>query len=310
MTSAPTIVGGTVTTAVSPLSITQTWNNGAITFPGVVFNVTDTASVGTSKLVDLQVASASKFSVDKTGKITNAGDLATTGNAAITGTLGVTGNTTVTQITASTKLAASTTGVTNGCAVADATTSATTSYAPKGLGIKAYFGCDKASTLITNSADGDAIIMATTGNILMSSGGANVGFKLDTSNNIHNLVGGITSAAPTGNGVGYEAGAGGAVVQITSASTAVTLNKMCGRITTVVQSLAIGAIASFTVNNSNVAATDVIDFNLVSGNTVPGTIARVRGVAAGSFVIDIISAANTETGTIIMQFAIKKAVIT
>lgn len=62
------LLGGTTVTASTPLiSGTQTWNNGAVTFTGYKLNVTDTASATASKLLDLQVSSASKFSVDKYG---------------------------------------------------------------------------------------------------------------------------------------------------------------------------------------------------------------------------------------------------
>jgi len=66
----PSITAGTATTAVSPLAITQTWNAEGVKFPGITFNATDTASAAATKLIDLQVASASKFNVDKAGLIT------------------------------------------------------------------------------------------------------------------------------------------------------------------------------------------------------------------------------------------------
>lgn len=43
--------------------LTDTWNNGATTFNGIKLDVTDTASAADSKLLDLQVGGASKFSV-------------------------------------------------------------------------------------------------------------------------------------------------------------------------------------------------------------------------------------------------------
>jgi len=42
------IPAGTATTAVSPLSVTQTWNNAATTFPGFKLTITDTASAAGS----------------------------------------------------------------------------------------------------------------------------------------------------------------------------------------------------------------------------------------------------------------------
>jgi hypothetical protein len=59
---------GTVT-ASTPLSITQTWNNAAITFTGVLFNATDTASAAASNLMDLQVGGSSKFRASKGGEV-------------------------------------------------------------------------------------------------------------------------------------------------------------------------------------------------------------------------------------------------
>lgn len=72
--------GGTVTgqltnalgtiTASTPLTLTQTWNNAAVTFTGALVNVTDTASNASSLLMDLQVGGSSKVSVRKDGRLT------------------------------------------------------------------------------------------------------------------------------------------------------------------------------------------------------------------------------------------------
>jgi len=66
-------------------------------------------------------------------------------------------------------------------------------------------------------------------------------------------------------GLGYGAGSGGTVTQATSKSTAVTLNKPSGQITTAADALAAGASAEFIVNNSSVASTDTVML-LASGN--------------------------------------------
>jgi hypothetical protein len=53
-----------------PLSnLTDTWNNGSTVFNSILMNVTNTASDPASKLLDLQVGSSSKFSVDSNGSI-------------------------------------------------------------------------------------------------------------------------------------------------------------------------------------------------------------------------------------------------
>ncbi len=59
--------GQTVTTSNPVLSLAQTWNAGGVTFTGLKFNATDTASAAPSILLDLQVGGVSVFSVGKTG---------------------------------------------------------------------------------------------------------------------------------------------------------------------------------------------------------------------------------------------------
>jgi hypothetical protein len=64
-------LGGATVTASSPvLDLTQTWNNGAVTFTGLKFNATDTASASGSLLMDLQADGVSRFNVSKTGNVT------------------------------------------------------------------------------------------------------------------------------------------------------------------------------------------------------------------------------------------------
>lgn len=62
-----TITGATQTTSQPALNITQTWNAGAVTFTGLKFNVTDTASAVSSLLIDLQANGASNFKVRRGG---------------------------------------------------------------------------------------------------------------------------------------------------------------------------------------------------------------------------------------------------
>lgn len=86
----------TVTTDVNGLSLTQTWNNAAVTFTGVKLNFTSTASGASSLLIDLQLAGTSQWKVSKAGAVTQTGSLTiaaggaiVTGNSSITGTLTV-----------------------------------------------------------------------------------------------------------------------------------------------------------------------------------------------------------------------------
>ena len=73
LTGLATLAAGTATTAVSPLTITQTWNGSGIVFPGIVFNATDTLSAAGTLFLDLQISGSSKLSFQKTGKIVGNG---------------------------------------------------------------------------------------------------------------------------------------------------------------------------------------------------------------------------------------------
>jgi hypothetical protein len=78
---------------------------------------------------------------------------------------------------------------------------------------------------------------------------------------------GLTSTSPTG-GVGYATGAGGSVTQLTSKVTGVTLNKICGIITTANDSLASGSTAVFLLNNSTIGATDMVNVSFLATGSV------------------------------------------
>lgn len=65
--------GGTVTTSTPILDLTQTWNAGAVSFVGLRFRITDTASAATSRILDFLVGGASQFEVDKAGIVSAMG---------------------------------------------------------------------------------------------------------------------------------------------------------------------------------------------------------------------------------------------
>ena len=113
-------------------------------------------------------------------------------------------------------------------------------------------------------------------------------------------------------GIGYQTGEGGAVTQITSRTTGVTLSKLAGTITTHTASLAAEGTADFTVTNTLVAIGDVVVVSVQSGSNGGGTIVSVSTVAAGSFAIRVhngnVAAGTAETGAIIINFAVIKAV--
>jgi len=60
-----TLTGATVTTDKPVLDLSQTWNAAGVTFTGLRFNATDTASAAGSLLLDLEVGGVTRFSVTK-----------------------------------------------------------------------------------------------------------------------------------------------------------------------------------------------------------------------------------------------------
>lgn len=108
---------------------------------------------------------------------------------------------------------------------------------------------------------------------------------------------------------GYATGAGGAVTQITDATTGVTLSKPCGQITTVALTTAAAGEERFTVTNTLVAATDCIVLS-TTYNGAGTPMLSVQKVAAGAFdiVITNVHAANAFNAVMVINFAVIKAV--
>ena len=110
-------------------------------------------------------------------------------------------------------------------------------------------------------------------------------------------------------GVGYIAGAGGAVTQATSKSTGVTLNKLTGQITMNGAALAAGTAVSFTLTNSTISATDVVRACIASGATVGAYLLAVDAVSAGSCVIALRNlTGGSLSESVVINFAVIKAV--
>jgi len=104
-------------------------------------------------------------------------------------------------------------------------------------------------------------------------------------------------------GIGYGSGAGGTVVQGTSRTTGVTLNKTTGSIT-LFSAAGTTVAATFTVTNSTVVATDVIILNQKSGTDLYDLM--VTAVAAGSFNITFRTTGGSTTETPVFNFAVIK----
>lgn len=106
-------------------------------------------------------------------------------------------------------------------------------------------------------------------------------------------------------GLGYTTGSGGAVTQITSRNTGVTLNKTNGSIT-LVSAAGSASYQSFTVTNSTVAATDTIIINQKSGTDIYQVF--ITAVAAGSFRVTFATTGGVTTEQPVFNFAVIKAV--
>lgn len=103
--------------------------------------------------------------------------------------------------------------------------------------------------------------------------------RIDTNGNVL-----VTSPA----GLGYGAGAGGTVTQLTSKSTTVTLNKPTGQITMNNAALAAGARIQFIVNNSLVSVNTTIGVSQVDYLVNTSSYRyEVTAQANGSFIISV-----------------------
>lgn len=132
--------------------------------------------------------------------------------------------------------------------------------------------------------------------------------RLDSSQNT--LAKGSIKSDHATRGIGYATGAGGAVTQITSKATGVTLNTVTGQITMNNAALGAGATVSFTVTNSAHVATDLVTAHHSTGGTAGAYRVNVKGSgAAGSFILEV---TNTTGGSLseapVINFALIKGV--
>lgn len=149
-----------------------------------------------------------------------------------------------------------------------------------------YYDNAGARNVMTIASGGDMVLMPAGGNV--------------------DSAGAIRSTGVTG--IGYKAGAGGTVTQLTSKATGVTLSKATGTITTHNAALAAATIVSFVLTNTSIAAGDVLILNHVSGGTV-GAYTLNAACGAGSATIYIRNnTAGSLSDAIVIGFALIKAV--
>lgn len=105
---------------------------------------------------------------------------------------------------------------------------------------------------------------------------------------------------------GYTAGSGGAVTQLTSKATAVTLNNLTGDITLNAAALAAATVVTFVLTNSTIASTDQIICTHHATGTFGayGINGRATGAGAGS-----IAVRNNSAGSLSEAIVIKYKVI-
>ena len=108
-----------------------------------------------------------------------------------------------------------------------------------------------------------------------------------------------------GGQLGYSTDAQGAVTQLTSKSTGVTLDKSCGQITMNNAALASVTNVTFTLTNALISVKDVLVLNVYGGTSGAYNV-WVSGLAAGSATITV---RNISAGSLSEAITINYAII-
>lgn len=122
------------------------------------------------------------------------------------------------------------------------------------------------------------------GRLLTKPNGATAAVEVIT----YDQDGAVRAIRPLG-GIGYGTGAGGTVAQGAGSgkATAVTLDKVCGEITTDAANLNSNTTVSFVVNCAAIAATDVVTVVHKSGGTGGGYLVWAHSIGAGVFSVAV-----------------------
>ena len=127
--------------------------------------------------------------------------------------------------------------------------------------------------------------------------------QVSTNKNLGDMAFQDSSAIGSNGTLGFISGAGGAVTQLTSRTTGVTLNASCGQIT-MFSAAGSATAATFTVTNSQVGIADTIIVNQRSGTNL--YVLPVTAVANGSFNITFYTTGGTSTDAPVLNFAVIK----
>jgi hypothetical protein len=191
------------------------------------------------------------------------------------------------------------TGTAAGLTAGNVTTNANLTGAVTSVGNATSLGSFTSANLaaaLTDETGTGAAVFANTPTLVTPNIGAATGTSLS-------VTGAVTSSGTAG--VGYATGAGGTVTQGSSRTTGVTINKTSGAIT-LFSAAGSATVATFTVTNSTVAATDVIILNQKSGTDLYDL--KVTAVAAGSFNVTFNTTGGTTTEQPVFNFAVIKGV--
>jgi hypothetical protein len=116
-----------------------------------------------------------------------------------------------------------------------------------------------------------------------------------------------TTGHRNGDGI-IVVGGQSAVTQATSISTGVTLNAYSGAITTVSQTVAGGAEASFTLTNNKIAATDVVVACIKTHTSAGLFFVACTAVAAGSCQLTLTNLSSSAgDNVLVINFVVLKA---
>lgn len=171
-----------------------------------------------------------------------------------------------------------------------------------GTSVATFLGTPSSANLraaLTDETGTGAAVFATSPTLVTPVLGVAAGTSLSTTGN--------QTISGTGK-QGYATGSGGAVVQLTSKATGVTLNKSNGEITLDAANLGAATTVSFVLTNSTIEAGDIIIINHISGGTLGSYIFNAATVA-GSATINV---SNWTSGAlaqaVVLRFAVIKVV--
>lgn len=145
------------------------------------------------------------------------------------------------------------------------------------------------------------------GNVLYPPSGGN-----NSDSSLAFTFGNTIGSANFSGGFGYGTGAGGSVTQLTSKSTTVVLNKMCGKIITNNAALAADTTVYFGLNNTKISVNDLVIVNVQSpGLATEGTYQAWADVGINN--VAIICLRNISAGplseAVALTFSVIKGVV-